>query len=124
MTDADCCSEVKVLLYSRGNEALSFKTAGRIAQLIVERISELPDTSQGVAALGQRAPASLDAAWISVGLKLGLAYRRSSTSYETVARKVQVLSTEVTLCLPLMFWAQVPRPQVREVPKVHVGDRL
>ena len=28
------------------------------------------------------------------------------------------------LCLPLMFWAQAPRPQLREVPDIHIGNRL
>ena len=40
--DADYRGEVKVILYNRGNEVLSFKTGERIAQLILERIAELP----------------------------------------------------------------------------------
>ena len=40
--DADYRGEVKVILYNRGNEVLSFKTGERIAQLILERIVELP----------------------------------------------------------------------------------
>ena len=40
--DADYRGEVKVVPYNRGSEVLSFKTGERIAQLILERISQPP----------------------------------------------------------------------------------
>ena len=58
--DADYRGEVKVVLYNRGSEVLNFKTGERIAQLILERISqppvtvvgELPGTARGSGGFG------------------------------------------------------------------------
>ena len=74
---------MKVILYNRGNEVLCFKTGERIAQLILERIAELPvkvvedlpGATRGSGGFGSTDTYSSGVAETLLGLKLGLACR-------------------------------------------------